>query len=223
MSATKETASKVRLMPTVSLVVASMVGTGVFTSLGYQVRDVSSAPAILLLWSLGGLLALCGAFSYAELVAAIPRSGGEYRFLGVLYHPSLGWAAGLLSLVIGFAAPAALAALALGSYAHRAVDWLPPRGFAAAALVLVTLGHLRSLNLSQNLIEVLDGVELGSGLKQLNLAKNNASSVSKGRRSQHWTKRYPCRVWRSWTCLTTGLKTSYPSGSLSSSNSTSCG
>jgi APA family basic amino acid/polyamine antiporter len=148
MSETKESAPKVRLMPTVSLVVASMVGTGVFTSLGYQVRDVSSAPAILLLWSLGGLLALCGAFSYAELVAAIPRSGGEYRFLGVLYHPSFGWAAGLLSLVIGFAAPAALAALALGSYAHRAVDWLPPRGFAAVALVLVTLGHLRSLSLS---------------------------------------------------------------------------
>lgn len=143
--------AKVRWLPATSLVVASMVGTGVFTSLGYQVPAVSSGPAILFLWLLGGLLSLCGALSYAELVAAIPRSGGEYRFLGVLYHPSLGWTAGILSLVIGFAAPAALAALALGSYAHRAIGHLPPRGIAAAALVLVTLGHLRSLRASARL------------------------------------------------------------------------
>lgn len=143
-----ESPQKVRLAPALSLVVASMIGTGVFTSLGFQVKDVPSGPAIMLLWLLGGLLALCGAFSYAELVGAIPRSGGEYRFLSRLFHPSLGWAAGLLSLVIGFAAPAALAALALGSYAHRAFDVLPTRGVAAAALVVVTLGHLRSLRMS---------------------------------------------------------------------------
>lgn len=151
MGETRDEPAKVRWIPATALVVASMVGTGVFTSLGYQVPEVSSGPAILLLWLLGGLLSLCGALTYAELVAAIPRSGGEYRFLGVLYHPSLGWTAGLLSLVIGFAAPAALAALALGSYAHRAFDFLPPRGIAAVALVLVTLGHLRSVRLSAGL------------------------------------------------------------------------
>lgn len=148
MTGIAEKPAKVRLLPTSALVVASMVGTGVFTSLGYQVKDVPSGPAIMVLWLLGGLLALCGALSYAELVAAIPESGGEYRFLGRLFHPSLGWAAGLLSLVIGFAAPAALAALALGSYAHRAADWLPARGVAAAALAVVALGHLRSVKLS---------------------------------------------------------------------------
>ncbi len=140
--------AKVRLLPAAALVVASMVGTGVFTSLGFQVSDLPSGPVILLLWLLGGLLALCGALSYAELVAAIPKSGGEYRFLGSLFHPSLGWAAGLLSLVIGFAAPAALAALALGSYAHRAFDALPARGVAAGALVLVAAAHLRSVRMS---------------------------------------------------------------------------
>lgn len=148
MTGTGKEPAKVRLLPATALVVASMVGTGVFTSLGYQVKDVPSGPAIMMLWLLGGLLALCGALSYAELVAAIPESGGEYRFLGRLFHPSLGWAAGLLSLVIGFAAPAALAALALGSYAHRAADWLPARGVAAAALIAVALGHLRSVKLS---------------------------------------------------------------------------
>lgn len=139
---------KVRLIPATALVVASMVGTGVFTSLGFQVKDLPSAPVILVLWLLGGLLALCGALSYAELVAAIPKSGGEYRFVGTLFHPSLGWAAGLLSLIIGFAAPAALAALAFGSYAHRAVDALPPRGLAAAAILLATAVHLKSVSMS---------------------------------------------------------------------------
>lgn len=148
MSGPGEPADKVRLLPALALVVASMIGTGVFTSLGFQVRDLPSGPAILLLWLLGGLLALCGAFSYAELVAAIPHSGGEYRFLSRLFHPSLGWAAGLLSLVIGFAAPAALAALALGSYAHRAYPALPVRGLAAAALLIATLAHLRSVRTS---------------------------------------------------------------------------
>lgn len=139
---------KVRLVPAIALVVASMVGTGVFTSLGFQVRDVPSGPAILFLWLLGGVLALCGALSYAELVAAIPKSGGEYRFLGSLFHPSLGWAAGVLSLVLGFAAPAALAAIAFGSYAHRAWDALPPRWMAAAALLGVMAAHLRSVRVS---------------------------------------------------------------------------
>lgn len=139
---------KVRLIPAIALVVASMVGTGVFTSLGFQVRDVPSGPAILLLWLLGGLLALCGALSYAELVAAIPKSGGEYRFLGSLFHPSLGWAAGLLSLVMGFAAPAALAAIAFGGYAHRAWDALPPRGMAAAGLLGGMAAHLWSVRIS---------------------------------------------------------------------------
>lgn len=143
-----ESAPKVRLVPATALVVASMVGTGVFTSLGFQVKDLPSGPVILLLWLLGGLLALCGALCYAELVAAIPRSGGEYRFLGTLFHPSLGWAAGLLSLVIGFAAPAALAALALGSYAHRAAEWLPARGVAAGVLILVAVAHVRSVRMS---------------------------------------------------------------------------
>jgi APA family basic amino acid/polyamine antiporter len=148
MVSSRKKVTGVSLLPATSLVVASMVGTGVFTSLGYQVKDVPSGPAIMALWLCGGLLALCGALSYAELVAAIPKSGGEYRFLGTLFHPSLGWAAGVLSLVIGFAAPAALAALALGSYAHRAAEALPIRGVAAVALVLAALWHIRSVRLS---------------------------------------------------------------------------
>ena len=118
-----------------SLVVASMVGTGVFTSLGFQLVDLDSAPQILFLWAFGGVIALCGALCYAEVAAALPRSGGEYHFLGTLYHPSLGFMAGMLSATAGFAAPTAITALAFGEYLHETVPGLPVK-IAAAAVVL---------------------------------------------------------------------------------------
>ncbi|WAC17824.1 amino acid permease [Luteolibacter sp. SL250] len=139
---------RIRTVPAAALVVASMVGTGVFTSLGYQVGPIPSGPALMLVWALGGLLALCGALCYAELGGALPRSGGEYHFISTLYHPSMGWAAGLISAVIGFAAPTALAAIPLGNYAHSAVDWLPAKAVSITALVAVTAGHLITLKSS---------------------------------------------------------------------------
>lgn len=152
--------TKIGTLPAVALVVSSMVGTGVFTSLGYQVRDIPSGPGILLVWGLGGLVALCGALSYAELAGALPRSGGEYHFIGRLYHPSLGWTAGLLSAVVGFAAPTALAALALGSYAHRAFPAVPAVTAGVVALVLITGGHLFTLKASALLQSVATALKL---------------------------------------------------------------
>ena len=152
--------SKIGTLPAAALVVSSMVGTGVFTSLGYQVGDIPSGPGILLVWTLGGLVALCGALSYAELAGALPRSGGEYHFIGQLYHPSLGWTAGLLSAVVGFAAPTALASLALGSYAHRAFPQLPSVTAAVVAVVAVTGGHLITLKTSAWLQTVATALKL---------------------------------------------------------------
>ncbi len=152
--------SKIGTLAATALVVSSMVGTGVFTSLGYQVGDIPSGPGILLVWILGGLVALCGALSYAELAGALPRSGGEYHFIGRLYHPSLGWTAGLLSAVVGFAAPTALAALALGSYAHRAFPQVPAALAAVVALIAVTGGHLLTLKTSARLQTVSTALKL---------------------------------------------------------------
>jgi amino acid transporter len=94
------------------LVVASMVGTGVFTTSGFLIRDIGSPAAVLVTWLAGGLLAICGALSYAELVAALPRNGGEYQLLTRIYHPAVGFAAGWISLVVGFSAPIAASELA---------------------------------------------------------------------------------------------------------------
>jgi basic amino acid/polyamine antiporter, APA family len=132
----------------VALVVANMVGTGVFTSLGFQLVEITARPAILLLWLLGGVLALCGALCYAELAAALPRSGGEYHFLGKIYHPAVGFMAGLVSIVVGFAAPVALSAMAFGSYLQGLFPAVPAGASSVAIVLLVTLVHLRSLRVS---------------------------------------------------------------------------
>jgi APA family basic amino acid/polyamine antiporter len=131
-----------------ALVVANMVGTGIFTSLGFQVGAIPSGPAVMALWTLGGILALCGALCYAELSAALPRSGGEYHFLGRIYHPSLGFMAGVVSIVVGFAAPVALSAMAFGSYLQGVFPSLSPLAASVAVVVMVTLFHLRDLRLS---------------------------------------------------------------------------
>lgn len=124
-----------------AVVVASMVGAGVFTTLGLQAVAIHDGAALLSLWLLGGVIALCGALCYGELAAALPRSGGEYHFLGRIYHPVLGTVAGWVSVTVGFCAPVALTAMALGRYA---ADLLPlaPGLTAAGSVVLVSLFHV---------------------------------------------------------------------------------
>lgn len=99
-----------------------MIGTGIFTSLGFQVISLKSGFALLLLWLLGGISALTGALAYSELGTSMPRSGGEYHFLSRIYHPALGFIAGWVSFIIGFAAPTAAAAIALGAYFNAALN-----------------------------------------------------------------------------------------------------
>ncbi len=128
-----------------AIVVANIIGTGVFTSLGFQVRDIHSFFALIMLWVVGGIAALCGALSYGELGAALPRSGGEYHFLSKIYHPALGFMAGIVSATVGFAAPIALAAMAFGKYFHGVFNFGPPAILSFAVIWVVALFHLRNL------------------------------------------------------------------------------
>lgn len=113
--------AKFGLSTATALVIANMVGTGVFTSLGFQVAGLSSGLALLMLWALGGLIALLGALTYSEAGVLFPRSGGEYHYLSRMYHPAVGFLAGWISFLVGFAAPVAAAAMALGRYAGSAL------------------------------------------------------------------------------------------------------
>ena len=129
------------------LVVANMVGTGVFTSLGFQLAGGLTPFVILMLWLVGGVCAFCGSVAYAELAAALPRSGGEYHFLARIYHPSVGFLAGWAAITAGFAAPVALAAMAFGKYIHGIQPTLPEMPLAFAALAVITLAMLASAGL----------------------------------------------------------------------------
>lgn len=125
----------------VSLVIANIIGTGVFTSLGFQVGEIDSVFSIMFLWVLGGVIALCGALTYAELASAMPHSGGEYYYLSRLYHPALGFLGGWISLFVGFSAPVALASIAFAKYFSSVVPALDSNHIAAGIVVLITLVH----------------------------------------------------------------------------------
>ena len=134
-----------------AIVIANMVGTGVFTSLGFQLMTLQSGFALIMLWVVGGVVAMCGALSYAELGAALPRSGGEYNFLGRIYHPGAGFVSGWVSSTIGFSAPVALAAMTFGAYTTSSIlpeasesarAWTE-RGLAVALILILTVIHTR--------------------------------------------------------------------------------
>ena len=134
--------SSVSVVVAIAIVVADMVGVGVFTSLGFQVKDIPSGFSILLLWTIGGVVALCGVFSYSELGAMFPRSSGEYNFLGRAFHPAFGFVAGWVSATVGFAAPVALAAMAFGEYGKSVFPGAPPLALAIGVVWLVSLVQL---------------------------------------------------------------------------------
>jgi basic amino acid/polyamine antiporter, APA family len=134
--------STVSWVTATAIVVADMVGVGVFTSLGFQVNDIKSGFSLLLLWVVGGIVAICGAFCYAELATMLPRSSGEYNFLRRIYHPAFGFVAGWLSATVGFSAPIALAAMAFGIYFKSIIPSAPPLLLGFAITWLAALVHL---------------------------------------------------------------------------------
>ena len=142
------TNSKFRHTTVIAVVIANMVGTGVFTSLGFQLLEIESGFVLLLLWAVGGLVALCGAMTYAELGAALPRSGGEYNFLTHIYHPAAGFVSGWVSATIGFAGPTALAAMTFAAYAASTFGFNDQttlkKGLAVLLVLALTAAHARN-------------------------------------------------------------------------------
>ena len=141
-----------------AVVIAAMVGSGVFTTLGFQVAEIRSTFAIMMVWLVGGVVALCGAFTYGELGAALPRSGGEYHLLRRVYTPALGFLSGWVSATVGFAGPSALAAMALASYTATFIPGIPENHLAAGVVLGFSLIHASSLQAGttfQNLLTVL--------------------------------------------------------------------
>jgi APA family basic amino acid/polyamine antiporter len=141
-----------------NIVIANMIGAGIFTTSGLLMSGLSNPWLLIALWALGGVIALCGALSYAELGAAMPQAGGEYIFLSRLYNPLFGFLSGWVSFVAGFSAPIAASAIGFSEYLFRAFPWLAQtvslqgtsggnlkKLLAIAVIILFTLIHLRGL------------------------------------------------------------------------------
>ena len=140
---------KISAITATNLVVANMIGTGVFTSLGFQVAAIGSDFALIALWIVGGVAALCGALCYAELATALPRSGGEYNYLSRIFHPSVGFLAGWISAVVGFPAPIALAAIAFGKYIQVFVPGVSPVVISLVVVWVITAIHLLGIRVEE--------------------------------------------------------------------------
>ncbi len=145
-----------------TVVIASMIGVGVFSTLSYQVHSLNSPFAILVLWAAGAVIALLGALCYAELGAALPRSGGEYHLLGRSLHPALGFLAGWVSLIAGFAAPIAAAAMAFAAYAGKISPLVQahPIMTAVNAVALVTIVHMIAVGVGAKFQVVMTSIKL---------------------------------------------------------------
>ena len=144
----------------IGLVVANMIGAGVFLSAGFMAQELS-AGWILVAWAVGALLAMAGARTYAEAAVLIPRSGGEYRYLSELLHPAIGYLAGWASLLVGFSAPTAISAFGAAAFAFAVFGAGDTRLGAAALIVALTGFHAIGLRLSkwtQNGLVIIKGL-----------------------------------------------------------------
>lgn len=109
-------ARSIGLRSAYALVVANMIGAGIFTTTGFQAQALGDPVWIYALWIVGGVLALCGALSYSELGAAMPRAGGEYVYLREAFGGAFAFMSALVSLTAGFSAPIASALESLVRY-----------------------------------------------------------------------------------------------------------
>jgi APA family basic amino acid/polyamine antiporter len=144
-----------------AIVVANMIGAGIFTTTGFQAEALRNPITIYCLWIVGGLIAFCGALAYAELGAAMPRAGGEYVYLREAYGAPFACASALVSLTAGFSAPIASALESLVRYASY---FFPALGDETAVLGRLAWGDLCAIALGWLLVGVhLRGV--GAGMK----------------------------------------------------------
>lgn len=146
-----------------NIVIANMIGAGIFTTTGIIMNDLSSPYLLIILWTVGGLIAFLGALSYGEIGANYPLAGGEYIYLSKLFHPMLGFLSGWVSFIVGFSAPIAASALALSEYLSRVFDFSLLEGavfdfkkiIAVAVILIFTLLHITGIKKGTRVQNVL--------------------------------------------------------------------
>lgn len=136
-----EDSPKISLTTAIFIVIANIIGTGVFTILGFQVKDLNSVFAILFLWLIGGVVSFFGALCYGEIGVIYPRCGAEYHYLSKIFHPSIGFLSGFVSVFVGFSAPIALAAMALSAYLRPFILGIKDSIIAIGVVIIISIIH----------------------------------------------------------------------------------
>ena len=162
------------LVTGIFVIIADMIGTGIFMTTGAILGMTKSAPLVLALWGIGGLTAVCGALCYAELASLWPEAGGEYVYLRNIYGRLPAFLTGWISLVVGFSAPIAASSLLLVQYLDRffngisGVDssvllldspWIQ-KSVAAALVVFFGAMHVIGVKRGSSLQNVLTGMKI---------------------------------------------------------------
>jgi APA family basic amino acid/polyamine antiporter len=138
---------KLGLFPATNIVIANMIGAGIFTTSGLLMKGLNDPLLMIGLWAVGGIIALCGALAYGELGAAMPGAGGEYLFLSKLYHPAFGFLSGWVSFMVGFSAPIAASAMGFSEYFCRAVPGFPAWFSSSGIVNEITVKKLISVSI----------------------------------------------------------------------------
>ena len=165
---------KLKLFPVTNIVIANIIGAGIFTTTGYVMGFLGNPQVMLVLWILGGAISFCGAIAYGELGATFPEAGGDYVFITKLFNPLLGFLNGWLSLIVGFSAPIAASAIGFSKYFTWAFPdlqrWLLlnnafggetfNRILAIAIILLFTIIHSKGLILGARVQNALTVVKI---------------------------------------------------------------
>jgi basic amino acid/polyamine antiporter, APA family len=130
------------------VLVSNVVGTGIFTTTGFMARDLGHPGLILVIWLMGGLIALAGALSYSELGAALPVAGGEYVYLRRAYGPFIGFLSGWTSFAVGFSAAIAAGAMSFAAYMNQLLPLDGERGLLSTVIALVLLWSITIFHLA---------------------------------------------------------------------------
>lgn len=189
------------------VVVASMVGAGILTTSGYTLQATGNPAALITLWVVGGLMALAGACTIAELATALPHAGGDYLFVREGFGRGAGFVAGWATFVLGFCGPTAVIAHIAVTYLTSAFadnfpgglpGWVVPAGASlliAAVTVVHCLGQKESGRFQMAVTTVTIFLLVSVGVGGLLFGKGDWTHLNAG----HWPAA------SQWPALATGL------------------
>src|SRR3990172_3627793 len=176
------------------------LGTGIFPTTGLMLAELASPALVLACWLVGGLGALAGALSYAELSTRPPPAGAEYAYLREIYGPLPAFLTGWTSFFVGFSAPIAASAVAGAAYLAAAgllpPSWLAQKGAALAVVLILTGVHYRGVRLGARVQNALTGLNLALlvGFVVAGFAFGQGSGTALTASSELWQEGRPDRL-----------------------------